>query len=201
MTEKLRRRKLTERLGLAPDALPGAGAWYPDDKVLELLLDLVAEHRPADAVVCGASVAVVVLALAAEQAGEGRVTVLENDPQVIEITEAKLEELGVRERVRMVEAELTDWDRHTLWYNRWALAHLPEKVDLLFIDGPPHFAGRSPRLPAGPELFPRLAEGAVVVLDDAKRAKEKKALNAWAKDFPGLIRQNGPAGSAILRGA
>lgn len=199
MTTQRRRRRVTERLGLPPDAIPNAGGWYPEDKVLELLVELVEELRPAEVVACGGGPAASVLALALERAGEGRVTVLENDPQEVEITAEMLEGLGVRNRAVLVEAELAEWDRHTLWYNRWALGRLPERIELLFVDGPPHFAGRAPRLPAGPELFPRLADRAVVVLDDAGRAKEKKALERWEQDFPDLVRRNAPGGAAVLR--
>lgn len=192
-----RRRKLAERLDIAPDALPGNGSWYPDDQVLGLLLDLVEELRPDTCVACGGGPAVAVLALALARNGGGRVTAVENDPQVIDLTAELLDAVGAS--ASLVEAELAEWDRHTLWYNRWALGRLPERIDLLFIDGPPHFAGRSPRLPAGPELFPRLTGCGVVVLDDAGRAKEKKALQQWEHDFPLLQQSPGPGGSAILR--
>lgn len=53
MADVLRKRKLTERLGLPADALPGAGSWYPEDQVLSLLVDLVEELRPEHCVACG----------------------------------------------------------------------------------------------------------------------------------------------------
>ena len=199
----MKKRKLTERLGWEPDALPGQGGWYPDDPVLGLLVDLVEELCPEHVVACGGGPAVAVLARALAQRGPGtdagRVWALEHDPQVIEFTAEMLDATGTADRAELVEAELDEWDKHTLWYNRWALGRLPARIDLLFIDGPPHFAGRSPRLPAGPELFPRLAPGGVVVLDDAKRVKEKKALETWEKDFPDLAQSSGPGGTAILR--
>lgn len=193
------KRRLTERLDLAPDALPGNGSWYPEDPVLGLLVDLVEELRPETCVALGGGPAVAVLARALARAGGGRVTALEHDALVVEYTAELLEAAGAADRAEVVEAELAEWDKHTLWYNRWALGRLPGRIDLMFIDGPPHFAGRSPRLPAGPELFVRLAPGAVVVLDDARRAKEKKALERWATDHPDLVASPGPGGCAVLR--
>ena len=193
------RRRLTERLGLAPDALPAGGNWYPEEQALNLLAELVETARPAECVALGGGLAAAVLARALEVAGCGRVTVLESDPQVVEITAEMLAAAGAAGRAELVEAELAEWDRHTLWYNRWALGRVPPRIDLIFVDGPPHFAGRCPRLPAGPELFPRLSETGVVVLDDSGRARERKALERWAQDFPWLVASPGPGGTAVLR--
>ena len=64
-------------------------------------------------------------------------------------------------------------------------ARCPNAIDLLLIDGPP--AGdpglERSRHPALGELGPRLAPGATILLDDARRAGEAAALERWASDF------------------
>ena len=42
------------------------------------------------------------------------------------------------------------------------------------------------RWPAGPLLFPRLAPGAVVLLDDAARPEEQEAVRRWMAEHPGF---------------
>jgi hypothetical protein len=75
------------------------------------------------------------------------------------------------------------WD----WY---ALTGLPAplEIDMLVIDGPPETTGPLARYPAGPALFPKLAQGAVVFLDDAMRDTETEILQRWKSDFPGLMQ-------------
>lgn len=56
---------------------------------------------------------------------------------------------------------------------------LPD-VDFLLIDGPQGYYGRGGVLY---QFAPHLNEGAVVLLDDANRDKEKEILRQWEKDF------------------
>ena len=189
-------RALTERLGLLPDALPGAGNWFPEENVLEFLLDQFEARPGANAVVCGSGLSVAVLARAAARARQGRVWAIESDDRSITMTEALLDAVGGHAHI--LRAELVEYDKHNLWYAPWSVAGLPDRIDLLFLDGPGHFAGRMPRWPAGPELFGRLSDGAAVILDDAKRVKEKKALKRWAEAYPWLHQHNTKRSGAVL---
>lgn len=192
------KRDLTERLGLAPNALPGAGNWYPEEGVLNLLVDLVETRSEAQVVVCGAGLSVAVLARACQLAGTGPVWAIESDDKAVAVTRGLLARIGAEARV--IKAELTQYDQHNLWYARWSVSELPDRIDVLFLDGPGHFAGRTPRWPAGPELFPRLAQDGAVVLDDSRRVKEKKAMQRWAEDFPEWKKKNHKrgGGAALL---
>ena len=44
--------------------------------------------------------------------------------------------------------------------------------------------------PVGSVLFPKLALGAVVFLDDAARDDEKRIIERWQREFPDLERQD-----------
>jgi hypothetical protein len=68
-----------------------------------------------------------------------------------------------------------------------ALVDLPE-IDLLLVDGPPGSAGTQARYPALPVLSDRLADGAIVVLDDFSRADETTIVERWCAEIPGLAR-------------
>ena len=178
---------------------PLAGMLAPEEDVLELLAQEVARRRPAQAVALGGGLAAAVIARAQAQAGGGQLTVLEDDVRRLALTRELLDRAGAT--ARLIEAGLEDYDDHNFWYPVHRLGHLPDVIDLLFIDGPGHFAGRMPRWPAGPELFPRLGPSGIVVLDDGRRVKEKKALARWAGDFPEFeqIGTKTSGGAVILR--
>lgn len=194
-------RSLLRRLGLAPGTLPAGGNWYPEDRTLEALLDLTETLAPTRVLMLNGGLAVAVLARALS--GRAEISVVDHDVQSIRLTRTLLEASGASDHVRFVEAELQDYDKHNLWYDRYALASLPGPFDLIFIDGPPHFCGRMPRWPAGAELFHKLARGGVVVLDKAQRVKEKKALKRWAETFPDLVqsRLKRGGGAVVLQAA
>lgn len=188
-------RPLTRRLGLAPNAFPAGGNFYPEEKVLALLADLALMQRPQSAVALGCGPQVVVLAAAMAQYG-GSVWVLESDQRAMDVTRAALARVGLT--ANLIHADLVEYDRHNLWYAVTAVRALPAEIGLLFIDGPGHFAGRMPRWPAGPELFHRLSADGTVVLDDAGRVKEKKALARWADAFPDWLQSRPIGGAAQL---
>lgn len=187
---------LMQRIGLTADALPAGGGWYPKDQVLDALLDLTSDHPDPRIAVLGGGLAVAVLARGLD--GRGTIWMVEHDPQVIEITNDMLQAVGSHTEVHVIEAELQDYDRQTLWYDRHVMRLLPEALDLIFVDGPPHFCGRTPGYPAGPELFGKLAANGAVVLDKASRAKEKKTLTRWAEEFPHLAHRKLKGGAVLL---
>ena len=176
------RRALLQRIGLADGTLPLGGNWYPEDKLLEAVLDLIDALVPRQVLILGGGLSVTVLARAMHACGE--IWMIEHDPQIIDVTQDMLARVGPHAPVHVVEAELQEYDKHNLWYDRHVMVSVPDNIDLMFIDGPPHFCGRTPRYPAAPELFHRLAPTGCVVLDKAWRVKEKKALMRWETEFP-----------------
>lgn len=193
-------RPVTARLDLAPDSLPMGGNWYPEEPVLALLLDLIEGLEAPRIVCCGAGLGAVIATRAVARRRQGQVWVLEDDPLTMAVTADLLTGAECRDGAKLIEAELADYGKG-LWYAGYALGDLPKEIDLLFIDGPGHFAGPFPRWPAGPELFHRMGDGGIVVLDDARRVKEKKALKRWGESYPWLRRDRKTerGGAAVLR--
>jgi len=60
-------------------------------------------------------------------------------------------------------------------------ALLPDGLEFVLIDGPPESVGRGGTLFA---LWPHLAPGAVIWLDDYRRNAEQRALEAWREHLP-----------------
>lgn len=73
------------------------------------------------------------------------------------------------------------------WYDRFVVAPaLTERIiDLVVVDGPGPCVGRT-REPAMKWVYPRLAEGGLIVLDDGRRDTEKLYVKHWQEQFPGL---------------
>lgn len=68
------------------------------------------------------------------------------------------------------------------WYDPAALARLPEKIDVLIVDGPPNGRGSGARSPAWPMLRTRMVPGGLVLVDDTDRPDERRMVDAWAAD-------------------
>ncbi|MEM7506408.1 MAG: class I SAM-dependent methyltransferase [Pseudomonadota bacterium] len=177
-------RILMERLGLAEGALPKGGDWRIGDDLLLLILDEIERALPEVVVELGSGLSTAVIAQALECQGKGHLWSVEADPAYAEETLEQVARLGLSHRVTLIEAALEPYDNRTQWYDRKALGDLPQRIDLLLIDGPPHHAGKTPRHPAGPELFSSVAPGGLIVLDDGRRQKEKKTLRLWHEEFP-----------------
>lgn len=173
-----------------------SGGFYPEAATLRQIGELARRVRPAVAVALGGGPQAVVLAAMAGAGGD--VWVLEHDERMRAVTAELLAEADLRAHLPSVE--LTGYDRQNQWYDKALVAALPGPIDILVIDGPGHFAGREPRWPAGPELFPCMAYDGIVVLDDAGRAKQGRALKRWASDDPAWSIQH-VGGAAILQRA
>jgi hypothetical protein len=71
----------------------------------------------------------------------------------------------------------------------------------LVVDGPPEFLHEMARYPALPVLHDRLAEEAIVLLDDATDECNKEILSLWMKAYPRFEVEwiDTEKGTAILR--
>ncbi len=160
-------------------------AWSLRDDTLRAVLTAV-EAGARTVVECGSGRSTVIVARLFAELGEGSLRSLEHDDAWAERTRALLavEELA---RAEVITAPL---EPHPLagpggWYAASAVGMLPPKIDLLLVDGPP--AGEPElhrsRHPALPELAERLTPGAAIVLDDAGRPGEAKAIELWSDRF------------------
>jgi Methyltransferase domain len=72
--------------------------------------------------------------------------------------------------------------REVPWYDSAAVARLPEKIDVLIVDGPPNGRGVGGRSPAWPVLRTRMAPGGLVLVDDTDRPDERRMVDSWVAD-------------------
>ena len=174
--------RLLARLQLAEDALPNLGSWKADCFLLHAIVDAIEALRPRHVVElgCGASSLVAGRALALN--GGGLLARFDQHAGFVEATQGWLEGHGISADLR--PAPLGEPPLN--WPGRWyRLGALPERIELLIVDGPPWT--EHPFVRGAAEcLFERLAVGGQVLLDDAARPGERVVVARWAKRWPGM---------------
>lgn len=177
---KASKRALLARLELADDALPHLGSWKADTGFLHRIVDAVETIRPRTVVELGAGASSLVCARALAMHGGGRLISFDQHADFVAATGRWLREEGVEADMRHapLRAEMPGWPGP--WYD---LESVPEKIDLLIIDGPPWSIHPFVR-GAAESLFDRLSPGAIVLLDDGARPGERIVARRWRERWP-----------------
>ncbi len=170
-----------------------------------LLMFLLQEKKPKTVLELGSGSSTLIISRALEALGcpANLHIAVDHEARFLGNTEQIARANGVADGVRFEHCPLAPVEGFSLpWYSR-----IPEivgntKLDLVVIDGPPAYAageGRA-REPALAVLRPLLAEGAIVVLDDANRPGETDVVESWIKRFPefSLQRFSDGKGVAVL---
>jgi len=149
---------------------------------------LIRRQRPKLMMELGSGSSTVLFAAALRANGSGRLISVEHDEAHAKHTAALLAQAGLSERAELVLAPLSDLalnDRTFQWYGLGPLLEtLSEKIDLLFVDGPPGKVQSLSRFPALPMLAPHLAPRAMVIVDDGAREDEIEMVKRW-RDLDG----------------
>jgi predicted O-methyltransferase YrrM len=173
---------LAARLEIGADALPRLGSWKADTGFLHRIVDAVEEMRPATVVEFGAGASTLVCARALALNGGGRLVSYDQHAPFVAAVRIWLAERGLEANV--LHAPLTQ--AVPGWPGRWyAAADLPERIDLLVIDGPPWAIHPFVR-GAAETLFDRIAPGGRILLDDAARPGERIVARRWRRMWPGF---------------
>ena len=166
-------------------------AWALRPEALELVEALVGEGRTR-IVECGSGLSTVTIVRVLRAGGAGHVHALEHDADWAATARRALVDAELAQFATVIDAPLDDG-----WYRQAALEHLPEQgVELLLVDGPP--AALASRYPALPALADRLAPNAAILLDDAERDGERRAIDRWLAEFP-IRLLPAPPGTALAR--
>lgn len=172
---------------IEPDrALPPLHGWAAGPDLARYLYLQVVEEQRTRVLECGSGSTTVVLAYAVKSVGRGHVHALEHEPRFAEATRRMLKERGLDAWATVVDAPLTEVQVEGSPWRWYDPAAVPAaSIDLLLVDGPPGTTGPQARYPALPVLIDRLAEDAVVVLDDTRRNDEHRIGERWAEAFEG----------------
>ena len=169
------------------DLLPvDRSVWSVSDDMARLLARLIASFQPKSVLEFGAGWSSVVLAHALAAIGGGRLTSVEHQPDYLGECWQRVE------AVRQVDARLvvcplrSGLSRHgLLWRYAGLTRHIRARApfDFVVIDAPPGAFGRSAALF---DSYSLLSAGALIILDDAARPRERTAVSRWLRSLPGL---------------
>lgn len=190
---------LRDELQLRTPLPPTRGSAAAPDALLELVR-LIDRNHVRSVLELGSGVSTIVMARRLQQAGAGRVVALEHIPEYAAATRAELSAQGLEAVASVVDAPLVD---HAIDGSTWSWYELgpgvPERIELLFIDGPPKPVATQARYPALPLLRERLAPGAVALLDDGNRPDERAMVRRWAAEIDGLLVEELPLAKGAWR--
>ncbi|NVJ49819.1 MAG: class I SAM-dependent methyltransferase [Gammaproteobacteria bacterium] len=191
-------------LALQPrTALPSMRGYAGSPDFLMWLYREIQARAPKVIVEASSGVSTLVCGYALQQLGEGKVVSLEHHEFFAGISQNNLVQHQVNDVAQVIHAPLI---KHSIngeqwqWYD-FAAANLPEKIDMLVIDGPPRRTQPLARYPALPLLHSRLADDAVILIDDAARADERAMVKRWQQEYPNLTVVTLPAekGLTVVR--
>lgn len=174
------KRKLIERLDLAPDALPYLGSWKADTGFLHLIVDTIEAKRPQTVVEFGAGATSLIIARALQRNGGGTQISCDQHSGFVTATRQWLHDNGVEADLRATPFKTAPNGWPGVWYDH---GPLPAEIDLLLIDGPPWAIHPYVR-GAADSLFDRITIGGTVLLDDAARPGERVIARKWKKRWP-----------------
>jgi len=174
------KRALLKGLGLPPDALPHLGSWKADVGFLESIANHILEAKPKTVVELGAGVSTLVAARALQLNGEGTLLSLEHVTLFATKTRRWMFENDLKAEIRHAPLKPAPGGWPGLWYDH---GPMPDRIDLLIIDGPPWAVHPYVR-GAAETLFDRISPGGRVLLDDAARPGERIVARRWRKNWP-----------------
>lgn len=181
---------------LRPDRfMPTVGGWSVQYQVIASIVDhLLNLPKPRLTVVeVGSGISTSWLGLALEQIGNSRLVSLEHDYVYAQQVQNQLKRYALEEVVELVLADLVPTKINGTQYS-WYSADkfkpaldLNDKIDLVFVDGPPGHIGHMSRYPAFEILSQYMHAGTRIILDDTDRAEEKEVVSKWINECPHLI--------------
>lgn len=173
-------------------------------ELLQASWRLIREEQPQRALELGSGLSTLVLAYALAANGGGQLFALEDHAAHADRSRRLLDEHRLSERARVIDAPLLKREiggEKRRWYSLAELSEEAAPIDFLFVDGPAGYLGPMIRYPALPLLQERLADHALILLDDIQRPDEGRIAQRWLAEIPGLQREEGYAdmGFAVFR--
>lgn len=153
--------------------------WAIGSEAMSAVRERLAALDPETIVEFGGGVSTAALARAFPRA---HILSIDHDARFLEATRARL----AGSRVELALRPLTWQDHGEAPYLSYEEGTLPERVDAVIIDGPPHWT-RGGREATLYQVFDRLRVGGLVVLDDYRRGRERRIVQHWLEVFRGSL--------------
>jgi len=190
------RAALIERTGLPADTFGTLGSWRADSDTLLAIADRILDHRPRMIVEFGGGLSTLVAAHCLQRIGGGRLISFDADAAFAQHTRDQLARHGLHADVHAVPLVAAPEGLPGYWYDH---GPLPDRIDLVIVDGPPWFLhplGRG----AAEAVFGAITPGGAVILDDAARPGERMVARRWRRNWPGFRFRYQPGAAGVLIG-
>lgn len=161
--------------------LPSTRGWAGSPDFLNKIVEIILKEKPRFVLEAGSGVSSVIIGLALQMNQFGEALSLDHDSYYAENTRDNLKLNGIEHFSTVKHCPIQDYTTNEeiwKWYNTEDL-NLPEKIDMLVIDGPPRITQILARYPAIPFLHSFFADRVLILLDDAKRNDEVITVEKW----------------------
>lgn len=182
--------------------LPPMRGWAGSPDFLLEVVAHILSRRPRVVLECGSGVSTLLVAYALRHNQFGRVWSLEHHEGFVDETRELLDVHGLTDWAFVVHAPLEPVTLEAepwWWYAPGALEPL-DTVDVVVVDGPPSDTQALARYPVLPLVSDRLAQEALILLDDYKRDDERAVVERWLQEFTGFTcrARDHEKGTAVL---
>ncbi|MEX2601551.1 MAG: class I SAM-dependent methyltransferase [Balneolaceae bacterium] len=169
--------------------LPYMSGWSATPELALAITDTIRQNNSKFVLELGSGISTIISGKTLSRSGKGRVLALDHDEAYLKKTQIELEKHGVSHISSLCYTPLIPVTLKRGTWQWYDLSRLPEPIppiDLLIVDGPPVKTQKYSRYPALPQLFDRLAPGAVVIVHDTHRNMESEAITFWMEEYPDM---------------
>ncbi len=166
--------------------------WSIEKEFAKYLIYRIITSRPINVVELGSGLSSLIMLKTLNKLGYYyTLTSFESDKCFLEMTKNLLISEGVynEKKVKLIHSSISDNEINSTiykWYTVDDFLFSFDKIDLLFVDGPPGGLCRNSRYPAVNVIRKYIREGSVIILHDAKRIDEIEIVEMWKKDNPDI---------------
>lgn len=166
--------------------LPPMRLWVISPDFANLIVGTILQHKPRNILELGSGTSTIITAYSLEAAGiDGHIHSIEHQSDFTESSRRLLVSHGFADHVEVHHTKLKTLilnEQTYEWYTQDPLGPLQD-IDLLIVDGPPVTGDTPARYPALPVLFEKLADDAIILVDDYMRSIDSEMVNRWLDEF------------------
>jgi predicted O-methyltransferase YrrM len=183
--------------------LPYMTGWAAEPELIAAILKEIKFNQPEIIFEIGSGTSTILCGMLMKQIDQGHIVSIDHDERYFESNLNELKRYGVSNRVDLFHAPLLAQEIKGKTYNWYDLSKvkMPEKINLVVVDGPPLKTNHQARYPSVPLLYDYLADDAVIILDDASRKDETAIVQRWLDEYPDLKHEfiDSEKGISVLR--
>jgi predicted O-methyltransferase YrrM len=158
--------------------------WAVSPDFATIVAAAIRDRHPNVVVELGSGVSTLIMGYCLDDLGQGRLISIEHDEAHAARSRDAVARHGLGHVVTIAHAPLADVEVDGRTYRWYKLPELPDRIDVLIVDGPPATHDPQARYPALPLLMDRLRDAALILVDDGARRGEREMVARWAERFP-----------------